>query len=31
MPKFAKRHYEALASVMQDSCPEKHWGPNKRA
>ena len=31
MPKFAKRHYEAIAEAMQDSCPEQHWAANKRA
>jgi hypothetical protein len=28
---FSKRHYEAIALVMQDSMPEAHWDPNKRA
>lgn len=28
---FQQRHFEALATLMQDACPEKHWNPNKRA
>lgn len=31
MPTFSKRHYELLATIMQDACPEKNWDPNKRA
>lgn len=30
-PAFAKRHYEALALVMQAECPGANWDPNKRA
>ncbi len=28
--KFSKRHYETIATVMQDAMPEAHWDPNKR-
>jgi hypothetical protein len=28
---FQQRHFEALATLMQDACPAAHWDPNKRA
>ena len=29
--KFAKRHYGAIASAMQEAAPLPHWSPNKHA
>lgn len=31
MAKFAKRHYEAIATAMQEACPDPSWDANKRA
>lgn len=28
---FKKRHYELLATIMQEAYPEAHWDANKRA
>lgn len=31
MSMFSKRHYEAIAGVMQEACPLPTWDANKRA
>jgi hypothetical protein len=31
MPMFNKRHYEAIATVMQETKPPPNWGAHKLA